>query len=401
MSDAYIPWPLRYRPQKFSDLVGQDQVNIILKGIINSGRIPNALLFAGPRGSGKTSSARVFSKALNCTNRKDADPCDECAICKSITNGTCIDVVEQDAASRGLVDDVRSLKQSVLFSTVECKFKLYIMDEVHAMSRQGFDAMLKLVEETPPHVKFIFCTTEAHRIPETIISRTLRFDFKRLSVDTIVSRLKMIAEKEGVKVEDDEVFNLIARHVDGGLRDAVGKLEQVSHLGEVITVSSLTDFLGVVGGDIYVDLMDAIINKDVVGLSNLVKSVVARNADLSVFVKGFGEYLHRMIVAKLGANVFFTKDKLEQVRKQLSVLDDTFLFEAFDSVTEMVGRVRRGDLDPKLEFEVGLMRLVGMSSREKQPVLPHQSAVSETKKPEEVVVTAENAAAAFQTRLRG
>lgn len=391
---SYVPFALRYRPQKFEDLVGQDQANLILRGIVTSGKLPNALLFTGPRGSGKTSSARVFAKALNCLNRTGADPCDNCSMCASIKTGTCIDVQEFDAASRGLVDNVRDLKQAINYSAAEAKYRVYIIDEVHAMSRQGFDAMLKMVEETPTHVKFIFCTTEAYRIPDTIISRTLRFDFKRITVDVIVTRLKMIAEKEGVKVENDEVFYLIAKHADGGMRDAIGKLEQVSHLGDVVKVDALIEFLGVIGGDIYVDLMDMIIKKDVVEVSIMVKKIVERNADLGNFMKGFGEYLHHLVVAKLGVNVYFSKDRLDSVRKQLEKLTDSYLLAAFDVVSNLVYKIRKGDIDAKLELEVGLMRLVSMLEYTPPPTVMEKPAMIE--RDDQIFVSSDNLADAFK-----
>ncbi|HYC76976.1 MAG TPA: DNA polymerase III subunit gamma/tau, partial [Planctomycetota bacterium] len=255
---SYQPFALKYRPQTFGDLVGQGHVAVTLRNSLREGRVANAFLFTGSRGTGKTSTARILAKALDCPNAKDGDPCNVCEICRAVSVGEDLDVLEIDGASNRGIDEIRRIRDNVSFLPARARFKIYIIDEVHMLTTPAFNALLKTLEEPPPHVKFIFATTESAEVPETIVSRCQRYDFRRITADDLVERLRYVAEREGLEAEPG-VFEEIARKAEGGLRDTMGLLDQaVAYSGSKLTLADLDLALGSVDVERLGALIDAV-----------------------------------------------------------------------------------------------------------------------------------------------
>lgn len=291
----------KYRPQKFSDIVGQEHVVKTLMGALKSNKIAHAYLFCGPKATGKTSVARILAKAINCQNTKEKNPCDKCSSCISISEGNAIDVIEIDAASSRGIDEIRELREKIKFSPTLLKYKIFIIDEVHMLTKEAFNALLKTLEEPPPHAIFMLITTEVHKIPQTIISRCQRFDFRKIKSSQIIKRLEYIAKKEKINLEG-EVLKIIALNSGGGLRDAISILDQASSLGEKVTISLLKDLLGFTETKTLASFLDFIIegkNKDAVSLINQVQE---SGADLSFFCDCFINYLRNILIYKTTNN---------------------------------------------------------------------------------------------------
>ena len=251
-----------YRPQKFEDVVGQEHITKTLRNQIENNNIGHAYLFSGTRGTGKTSTAKIFARAVNCLESIEQEPCNECEVCKDILHDNIMDVVEIDAASNNSVDDIRELRENVKYSPTKAKYKVYIIDEVHMLSQGAFNALLKTLEEPPSYVIFILATTEPHKIPATILSRCQRFDFKRVTVKDITSRMKKICVEENIEVEE-KALNLIARNSQGALRDALSILDQCISFGDnKIEYKDVVELLGTVNVEQLFDLAQYIINQD-------------------------------------------------------------------------------------------------------------------------------------------
>mgnify|MGYP001620181128 CR=1 FL=1 len=280
----------KFRPQTFANLVGQDHVRVTLTNALKKGQLAHAYLFTGPRGTGKTSTARLFAKAINCLNLgENAEPCEACDICQDITIGRLIDVIEIDAASNTGVDDMRELIDKLHFAPTRARNKVYIVDEVHMLSKGAFNAFLKSLEEPPSNVYFILATTESHKVPDTIISRCQRFDFKRIDVKTVMARLAYIGQMEGVAVEE-EALEMIARHVDGGLRDAIGLFEQLVVDG-FLRAEHVRAILGVAGNSAIERFYELLAGKDASGALHVIQDLYAEGIDFVQFTK---ELLEKM-----------------------------------------------------------------------------------------------------------
>ena len=297
MSENYLPLFRKYRPQAFYDLVGQESLVKALSNAIELNRIVHAYLFCGPRGTGKTSSARIFAKSLNCEHGPTLNPCQKCASCIDITNATGMDVIEIDAAANRGVEDAEDLIEQVHYAPINGKYKIFIIDEVHMLSTAAFNALLKTFEEPPENVVFILATTEAQKVPETIISRCQRFDFKRITVDDIVKRLREISEIEKIKITDDALFN-IAKNVSGGMRDSLALLDQVSILGarEEITKDMIDELLGKVTFDKLINLLDKILLHDVENALTLVDEIYSKGSEPRNLCENFMEFLKNIII---------------------------------------------------------------------------------------------------------
>lgn len=301
--DAYLVLARKWRPQTFEDVVGQEHVTRTLQNAIRAGRISHAFLLIGSRGIGKTTTARILAKALNCTTADGptAEPCGHCDNCTSIAAGNDIDVIEIDGASNNSVEDVRQIRENVRMVPSRSRYKIYVIDEVHQLSAAAFNALLKTLEEPPPHAVFILATTEAHKIPATIISRCQRYDFRRVGLDDIVALLRRILEDEGVACTD-EALHAIARAADGGIRDAESILDQlIAYCGKEIAFQDVFDVLGLVEWRVLHDLCTAIHEKDTGTLLNIVDDVAVSGKDLSQFVEEILRYFRNLLVCKTAA----------------------------------------------------------------------------------------------------
>lgn len=297
MSENYLPLFRKYRPQKFSDLVGQENLVKALTNAIELKRIANAYLFCGPRGTGKTSSARILAKSLNCVEGPTVEPCQKCASCESITNATGVDVIEIDAATNRGVEGAEDLIEQVHYAPVSGKYKIFIIDEVHMLTAAAFNALLKTFEEPPENVIFILATTEPHKVIETIVSRCQRFDFRRITVDDIVKRLKEISELENINIDEDALFT-IAKNVSGGMRDSLALLDQVSILGakEKITKETIEELLGKVTFDKLINLLDLIVSQDIEAAISLVGQIYEKGSEPRNLCENFLEFLRNVLI---------------------------------------------------------------------------------------------------------
>jgi DNA polymerase-3 subunit gamma/tau len=290
----------RYRPQTFTDLVGQGPVARALGNAIKGNRVAHAYLFTGARGVGKTSTARILAKALNCVHGPTPTPCGECDICRSVASGEDVDVLEIDGASNNGVDDVRDLRSNSQYSPARARYKIYIIDEVHMLSKGAFNALLKTLEEPPPHVKFIFATTEVDKVPITILSRCQRFDFAGISLPLIVERLRAIVAAEGVQAEDEAV-ELIARRAGGSMRDAQSLLDQLLAFGgEALTADAVHRLLGTAGDDRVLALAEAVVGNDARQALDLLDEAVAGGLQLGELVDQLTAYWRDLMVAQCG-----------------------------------------------------------------------------------------------------
>lgn len=315
---SHIALYRKWRPSNFDDIVGQDHIVRTLRHSVAIGNIAHAYLFCGTRGTGKTSLAKVFAKAINCPNQNNGDPCEVCEICEAVRDGDLLDVMEIDAASNNSVDNIRRIIDEVVFLPAVAKYKVYIVDEVHMLSIGAFNALLKTLEEPPAHAIFILATTEAHRIPATITSRCQRFDFRRISIHSIVERLRLIATQEDIAI-DDGGLSEIAIQADGALRDALSLLDQSQMAIEgVITRAAVRDLIGVVDISFIGDLVLALIESDATGILSAVDTLVTEGKDIVRFTADLAQYYRNLMICKACSNpaslLTVTAEELEQLQ---------------------------------------------------------------------------------------
>ena len=295
---AYQALYRKWRPQTFADVVGQDHICRTLKNEITTGRIGHAYLFCGSRGTGKTSTARIFSRALNCQNSQNGDPCNQCEACRGILSGEFLDVVEIDAASNNGVDNIRDLCDEAKYQAAFVKFKVFIIDEVHMLSTGAFNALLKMLEEPPEHVIFILATTEVQKVLPTILSRCQRFDFRRITAADIAAKLADICQREGAEYED-EALALIAQEADGGLRDALSMLDMCMAAGGGVTLSAATQILGVTPRSFFSKVAKCVLNGDAAGAMACVDEFIARGQNPALLADGFIKYLRDLLLLRV------------------------------------------------------------------------------------------------------
>jgi DNA polymerase-3 subunit gamma/tau len=342
----------RWRPQRFEDIVGQDHIVRTLSNAIESGRIAHAYLFVGPRGTGKTSTARVFAKALNAEGGPNINPSDESDVSQAIMNGSCLDVIEIDGASNNSVDQIRDLREECQYAPAQCSFKIYIIDEVHMLSASAFNALLKTLEEPPAHVKFIFATTEAQKVLATITSRCQRFEFRPISEEVLVERLTRIAKSEKVKIADGALRS-IARLASGGMRDAQSILDQmISFCGQTIAESDVLDVYGLVGPDRIQALGTAMGTADYPTLVDLVETFSSEGRDLYRVLQDVETLVREALMEAIQGGG--KSDKLG------APLPSESLLRMLDALQQSESSLQRG-LSEKVNFEVALLRAVEAS----------------------------------------
>jgi DNA polymerase-3 subunit gamma/tau len=353
----------RYRPQQFADLIGQEHVAQALTNAITSGRIAHAYLFTGARGTGKTSTARILAKALNCVKGPTPTPCDRCDICKAIAAGEDVDVPEIDGASNNKVDEVRELRSNVGFRPTRSRYKIYIIDEVHMLSMSAFNALLKTLEEPPPHVKFIFATTEVQKIPITILSRCQRFDFAHVGAQKIFEQLKHVVAKEGLKA-DDEALHLVARRAAGSVRDSQSLLDQLLAFAEgTLTVEKVHALLGTAGDDRVAEFADAILTKDARKAIELVGDFAGRGLQLGELLDQLIDYWRGLMLALAAGPEFRdlpgTPAFQDRIRAQAAGTTLDTILSGLDVLTTAKGKMR-GSPHIKVLLEMAVVRLARM-----------------------------------------
>ncbi|NNE08375.1 MAG: DNA polymerase III subunit gamma/tau, partial [Gemmatimonadetes bacterium] len=372
---SYLVLARKWRPQSFADLVGQEHVARTLANAIDQDRVAHAYLFAGPRGVGKTTSARILSMCLNCEKGPTAKPCGKCEVCVDIQSGRSLDVIEIDGASNRGIDEIRDLRESVRYMASSGKRKVYIIDEVHMLTTEAFNALLKTLEEPPAHVVFVFATTRATKVPATILSRTIRFEFRRITTEDIVKRLQTVLNGEGMKA-DRKALHLVARAADGGMRDALSLLEQVrSYGGDKLEAAQVEEALGLVDEELLFAVSNAARDADIPGVMDAIQALVDNGGDPGDFLLALEEHFRHLLVGRVskdpGRLIESTNETIERYKEEAKAFDPDDLVRMLSLLGEG-GRDLRNSPRPRLVLEMLLLRLVRMESTVSIGKLLHQ-----------------------------
>jgi len=362
---GYVALARRYRPKVFGEITGQDHVTTTLRNAIVGDRVAHAYLFAGPRGVGKTTAARILAKALNCEKGLTADPCSKCASCEEITRGASLDVMEIDGASNRGIDEIRSLREGVKFSPSNGRFKVYIIDEVHMLTPEAFNALLKILEEPPKHAKFIFATTHPHKVPPTVLSRCQRFDFRSISVKEIFANLKKISEEEKIKASD-EALGLIARYSTGSMRDGQVMFDQIiSFTGGGVEAGDVVKVLGLIDDEVFFGLSSAIRQKDAASALKMIDKYSGDGKDIVQLIVGLIGFFRDLSVAKVTKDASLLiegpADRLKRIMDLAAQYTTEEILYAIYTLSNTIDLMRKTGL-PKIPFEAALIKLAGESS---------------------------------------
>ena len=358
---SYTALYRKFRPDTFEAVKGQDHIVTTLKNQLKANRIGHAYLFTGTRGTGKTTVAKILARAVNCENPGEEGPCGECRICRAIAAGASMNVIEIDAASNNGVDNIREIVEEVSYSPPEGKYKVYIIDEVHMLSTGAFNALLKTLEEPPAYVIFILATTEVHKLPVTILSRCQRYDFKRISIDTIAARLQELVQAEDVQVEE-KALRYIAKTADGSMRDALSLLDQciVFHLGRELTYDKVLDVLGAVDTEVFSRLLGHILERDVSGCMGLLEEIVMQGRELTQFVTDFTWYLRNLMLVqasdKLEDVIDMSTDNLKRLKEEAELVDMDRIIRFIRIFSELSGQIRYS-VQKRILVEIALIKL--------------------------------------------
>lgn len=358
---SYTALYRKFRPDNFDDVKGQDHIVTTLTNQIKANRIGHAYLFCGTRGTGKTTVAKILAKAVNCEHPVNGSPCNECAMCKAIQAGTAMNVIEIDAASNNGVDNIREIREEVAYRPTEGKYKVYIIDEVHMLSTGAFNALLKTLEEPPSYVIFILATTEAHKIPITILSRCQRYDFHRISIDTIAARLSELLTAEGVEAEEKAV-RYVAKKGDGSMRDALSLLDQCIsfYLGQVLTYDKVLDVLGAVDTEVFSRLLRKVLSGDVTGSIHVLEDLITGGRELGQFVSDFTWYMRNLLLVKTSENpeeaIDVSSENLKLLKEEIGMTDVETLMRYIRIFSDLSNQIRFAS-QKRVLVEIALIKL--------------------------------------------
>lgn len=358
---SYTALYRKFRPQEFDDVKGQDHIVTTLKNQIKANRIGHAFLFCGTRGTGKTTVAKILAKAVNCESPVEGSPCGQCPTCQAIADGSSMNVIEIDAASNNGVDNIRQIREEVTYRPTEGKYKVYIIDEVHMLSAGAFNALLKTLEEPPSYVIFILATTEAHKIPITILSRCQRYDFHRISIDTIAGRLMDLMKEEQVDVEE-KAIRYVAKAGDGSMRDALSLLDQciAFHLGETLTYENVLEVLGAVDTEIFSKLLRQIIKKDITGAIATLDVLVDEGREMGQMVNDFTWYLRNLLLMQSSENMEdvldMSKEHIENLKEEASMVKPEVLMRYIRIFSELANQVKYAS-QKRILIEIAIIKL--------------------------------------------
>ena len=371
----------KYRPVTFEDVISQPHITTTLQNQIMNGKTAHAYLFTGSRGTGKTTCARIFAKALNCEHSVNGSPCNECDICRDADNFALTDIIEIDAASNGGVEDARELREAAEYTPERCRYKVYIIDEVHMLSKDAFNALLKIIEEPPPHVKFIMATTELHKVLPTILSRCQRFDFRRIRTEDIAARVKSVCEKEGVPIDEDAA-DLIAKTADGGMRDALSILDRCIAFSESITADVVSEASGIAGRGYLFSLMEAVSDKNSAAALDVISELYDRSKDMQRLCEELINQYRNVMIAISAPDkadlISCLPSELDRIKELAGKTKLEEVFRLLDMLSRCAERMS-GSMSKRIDMEMCIIRMcsgmtASVSKQETSPAVDNKLA---------------------------